>query len=66
MPVTGSPWLMTSLASLYGRSNLARQLPPLGNVLISNVPGPSMPLYMAGARMVQLLPGLDPVSRHAR
>ena len=56
MPVTGAPWIMTSLASLYGRSKLARQLPPVGNVAISNVPGPAMPLYMAGARMVHYYP----------
>ncbi len=56
MPLMGTPWIMTSLASLYGRSNLARQLPPVGNVAISNVPGPAMPLYMAGARMVNYFP----------
>jgi diacylglycerol O-acyltransferase len=56
LPVTGAPWLMTGLASLYGRSNLARRLPQAGNVLISNVPGPAMPLYMAGARMTHYHP----------
>jgi WS/DGAT/MGAT family acyltransferase len=56
VPVTGSPWFMTSLASLYGRSKLARRLPAAGNVLISNVPGPPVPLYMAGARMVHFYP----------
>ena len=56
MPVTGSPWLMTSLASLYGRSNLARRLPPSANVLISNVPGPAKAMYVAGARMVHYYP----------
>jgi diacylglycerol O-acyltransferase len=56
MPVTGAPWLMTGLASLYGRSKLARRLPQVGNVLISNVPGPAMPLYMAGARMTHYYP----------
>ncbi|MFT3778052.1 MAG: wax ester/triacylglycerol synthase family O-acyltransferase [Ottowia sp.] len=56
MPMTGSPWLMTSLASLYGRSNLARRLPPMANVLISNVPGPQVPLYVAGARMLSFYP----------
>ncbi len=56
MPVTGAPWIMTSLASLYGRSKLAQKLPPAGNVLISNVPGPAMTLYMAGARMVNYFP----------
>ncbi|OUM02598.1 WS/DGAT/MGAT family O-acyltransferase [Variovorax sp. JS1663] len=56
LPVTGSPWLMTSLASLYGRSQLARRLPPVANVLISNVPGPAMPLYVCGARMTHFYP----------
>ena len=56
MPMTGSPWLMTSLASLYGRSNLAKRLPPMANVLISNVPGPQVQLYVAGAKMVSFYP----------
>lgn len=47
---------MTSLASLCGRSNIVRRLPPVGNVAISNVPAPAMPLYMAGARMVNYFP----------
>lgn len=56
LPSIGTPWIMTSLASLFGRSNLSRQLPPLANVLISNVPGPAMPLYVAGARMTSFYP----------
>jgi diacylglycerol O-acyltransferase / wax synthase len=56
IPITGSPWLMTGLASLLGRSNLASRLPAAGNVSISNVPGPPMTLYMAGAKMVHYFP----------
>lgn len=31
-------------------------LPPMGNVLISNLPGPRLPLYMMGARMDKCIP----------
>jgi diacylglycerol O-acyltransferase / wax synthase len=50
-PSLGSPWLLSGLASLYGRSRIADWL-RLANVVISNVPGPQMPLYLAGAKMV--------------
>ena len=56
VPITGSPWLMTGLASLLGRSNLASRAPAAANVVISNVPGSPMTLYMAGARMVHYYP----------
>nr|WP_075518965.1 wax ester/triacylglycerol synthase family O-acyltransferase [Moritella viscosa]SHO16508.1 Putative uncharacterized protein [Moritella viscosa] len=36
--------------------NLDTVLPPMGNVLISNVPGPQHPLYMMGAKMEQCFP----------
>jgi len=56
VPITGSPWLMTGLASLLGRSKLASQFPAAGNVLISNVPGPSTTLYTAGAKVLHYYP----------
>ncbi|BAT61366.1 putative diacylglycerol O-acyltransferase/MT3848 [Variibacter gotjawalensis] len=59
-PMMGSPWLMSSMASMYGRSNLVDRLPPIGNVLISNVPGPPIPLYVAGARMTHYFPASIP------
>ena len=55
-PIIGAPWLMTGLASLYGRSGLAGRMPAVANVAISNVPGIPVPLYMAGARMVNYYP----------
>src|SRR5258707_14652982 len=47
---------MPGLASLPGRSNLVSRFPAVGNVLISNVPGPPMTLYMAGAKMAHYFP----------
>ncbi|MEN9865482.1 MAG: hypothetical protein RL748_1072 [Pseudomonadota bacterium] len=55
-PSLGLPWLMSGLVSLYGRSRLADSIPPLANVCISNVPGPRMPLFLAGAQMVTNFP----------
>lgn len=56
VPSIGTPWLMTGLVSLYGRSGLANSLPPVVNVAISNVPGPNYPLYMAGAMVRAMYP----------
>ena len=55
-PSIGVPWLMHGLASLYGRSRIAGALPPIANVVISNVAGPQVPLYAAGARMASYWP----------
>jgi WS/DGAT/MGAT family acyltransferase len=55
-PSFGAPWLMSGLASLYGRSRLANVIPPLANVAISNVPGSPVPLYLAGARVASYIP----------
>jgi diacylglycerol O-acyltransferase len=55
-PSFGAPWLMSGLASLYGRTRLADRLPPLVNVAISNVPGPQFPLYFAGAKLAEWYP----------
>jgi diacylglycerol O-acyltransferase / wax synthase len=55
-PSLGVPWMMSAMVSLYGRARLADTLPPLANVVVSNVPGPRMPLYLAGARMASNFP----------
>jgi len=55
-PSIGAPWLMHGLASLYGRTGLAGAFPPIANLVISNVPGPQVPLYAAGARMATYWP----------
>ena len=48
--------VLQALGTLYGRSGVTRALPPIANVVISNVPGPPMPLYAAGARMATYWP----------
>ncbi len=56
IPLLGAPWLLGALASLYGRSRVVDALPVLANVLVSNVPGPPVPLYVGGLRMVGYWP----------
>ena len=51
-PSIGVPWLMEALAALYGKARVADRIPLVANVVISNVPGPPMTMYMAGARMM--------------
>jgi WS/DGAT/MGAT family acyltransferase len=50
LPSIGLPWLFGAAAALYG-GGLAERLPKLANVVVSNVPGPAEPLYLAGARL---------------
>ncbi|HEY0844271.1 MAG TPA: wax ester/triacylglycerol synthase family O-acyltransferase [Noviherbaspirillum sp.] len=56
LPSLGVPWLMSGFASLYSRARLADKIPPVANVLISNVPGVQTPMYLAGARMASFYP----------
>ena len=55
-PSLGLPWLGNALAAVWGRGRLANRLPPLANVIVSNVPGPAVPLYLLGARMLHYWP----------
>ena len=55
-PSLGVPWLLSGAFALFGRSRLANNLPPIANVAISNVPGPKVALYMAGAKMLTYYP----------
>jgi diacylglycerol O-acyltransferase len=55
-PSLGVPWLMEGLTAIYGRAGIADKIPPIANLTISNVPGPTVPLYMAGARMLTNYP----------
>jgi len=51
-----APALVGRAARLYSRTKMADRHRPLFNVTISNVPGPSFPLYSIGARMVSNFP----------
>jgi hypothetical protein len=50
-PSIGLPWVLHGLAEFYGRAHIGEVMPPLANVVISNIHGPDVPLYAAGARM---------------
>lgn len=55
-PLPAAPWLMSALASLFSRSRLANVMPPLANLIISNVAGIPVQLYFAGAKVVSYYP----------
>jgi WS/DGAT/MGAT family acyltransferase len=55
-PSLGVPWLMEAATALYGKAKVADRIPQVANLVISNVPGPPMPLYLAGARMLTNYP----------
>ena len=55
-PSIGAPWLVSSIASTLTRARVANSLPPFANVLISNVPGPNITLYFAGAKQISTYP----------
>ena len=55
-PLPAAPWLLSALASLFSRSRLANVMPPLANVVVSNVAGIPVQLYFTGAKMVCYYP----------
>lgn len=55
-PTLGFPWLVSSLSKVYARTRMANRVPPVANVVISNVPGPQFPLYLAGAKLLSYVP----------
>ncbi len=56
----GTPNFFASAARFYSRMRLADRHRPIANLVISNVPGPDFPLYLAGAELQSGFP-LGPV-----
>ena len=54
------PAVATRLTRLVTNLRLFDHLPPVFNVVVSNVPGPDFTLYLAGARMLTMYP-LGPI-----
>jgi diacylglycerol O-acyltransferase / wax synthase len=55
-----SPNVFAAAARLYTRMSLADRHRPVANLVISNVPGPNVPLYLGGSEMLGMFP-LGPV-----
>ena len=54
------PFVFSLISRAYVELGLAERLPPICNLIVSSVPGPPVPLYLAGSRLVGIHP-LGPV-----
>lgn len=55
-PGLAAPLWAAALSRLWGSARISERLPALANVAISNVPGPPVPLYLAGAKLRHYYP----------
>jgi hypothetical protein len=51
-----APSVVSTMLRLYSNLDLADRHGPVANLIVSNVPGPPMELYCAGARVVATYP----------
>ncbi len=57
-PSIGVPWLLPAMVALVGKLHLADRLPPIANVVVSNVALSPRALYIAGAELISYWPVL--------
>lgn len=55
-PSLGAPWIVGGLAQLAAKTKLIDQLPLPVNLVISNVPGPPVTMFLAGAKIASYFP----------
>ncbi len=56
LPSLGIPWLMSVITPLYRTAVASNRIPVVANVVVSNVPGPQIVLYLAGAELKTYYP----------